>query len=280
MLNIKEIHSCDTLNEALTFLHTHPEVKPIAAGTDVIPAVRDHLTENPVLLDLHKLQELNYIKFEDGFVKIGVMTTHDTLSNSPLIRQYIPALARACGQIGSAQIRRRATIGGNICHASPAADSVPVLVAAGASVTYRSKDTSHTLLLEEFLTGPRRTRLPAGALLTEISVPIPEGGWIGDYYKVGGRTALTIAITSAAVLYGLGEWRVAYGSMSAHVERSRDVEEHLSKDNVTRESISQVVSQSLSPISDVRASAAYRSIAAGNLTWLGWHEIYEKGLTK
>ena len=279
MLNIKDIQSCDDVNSALAYLSTHPAAKPLAAGTDIIPAVRDHLISDVELLDLHKLEDLDYIKYENHSIKIGAMTTHDTISNAPLIKQYIPALSHACGQIGSAQIRRRATIGGNICHASPAADSVPVLVAAGSSVTYRTVNESKTLLLEEFLVGPRRTQLPAGALLKEISIPIPEGGWIGDYYKVGGRTALTIAITSVAVLYGFGEWRVAYGSMSAHVERTRNVEEHLTQNNVTKESIRETVDKNLSPISDIRASAQYRSIAAGNLTWLGWHKIYEKGLT-
>jgi CO/xanthine dehydrogenase FAD-binding subunit len=211
MLSFERVYTPGSLNEALGLLQT-PGIRPIAAGTDILPAARDGAYAGITLLDLSPLRNgLSYIRFEDDRLKIGALTTHAAIAASPLVLEKAPVLASACGQLGSVQIRNRATLGGNVVHASPAADSVPFLVAAGASVVVQTSDGASEMPVADFLVGPRRTRLPPGGLVTEIIVPVPKGGWRGVYYKVGGRTSLTIAIVSVAVLKSrtTGAWLTA-----------------------------------------------------------------------
>jgi CO/xanthine dehydrogenase FAD-binding subunit len=111
------------------------------------------------------------------------MTTHQEIAESEVVKKHLPALANACSQIGAAQIRRRATIGGKNCHASPAADTLPVLIAAEACAVIRMREYKKTVLLERLFTGVKKTGIPRDALLEEITVLIPEGGWRGHYYK-------------------------------------------------------------------------------------------------
>ncbi len=274
MLNFKHVYTPGSLREALTMLQT-PDVRPIAAGTDILPAAREGAHDGISLLDLMPLQgELSAIRFDDGCLRIGALATHTAIAGSALVREKAPVLAAACGQIGSVQIRNRATLGGNVVHASPAADSVPFLVAAGASVVMQTLSGTTELPIGDFLLGPRKTALPSGALVTEIVIPIPDGGWQGVYYKVGGRTALTIAIVSVAMLRSGDDWRVAYGSMSAKINRCTPVERVLADSStLDKSAIDTVVRQTLKPISDVRAGSEYRLTVASNLTWLGHQEL-------
>ncbi len=275
MSKAKEIVMAKSMEEALDYLQNENTI-PLAAGTDIVPALRDGLLPEISLVDLHHLSnELNDIKYQDGCIHIGAMATHAEISRYPDVMAKIPMLAYACGLIGSAQIRNRATIGGNIGNASPAADSVPVLVAAGSEVEFRTKDEKRTMLLADFMVAPRKTELPRGALITKIIVPIPEGGWKGGYYKVGGRTSLTIAIVSCALLYNKkAGCRVAYGSMSPRIRRIGELEKFLSQSK-TQKQFQEKVGGLLSPISDVRASADYRLTVAANLLFQGWYELQQ-----
>ncbi len=274
MLSFKQVYSPGSITEALEILQK-PDIKPIAAGTDIIPAARDGALSELSLLDLTPLQdELSSIRFDNGCLKIGAMATHAAIAESPLVQENAPVLAAACSQIGSVQIRNRATLGGNVVHASPAADSVPFLTAAGASVVIKTTDGTFEIPIADFLIGPRQTALPAGGLVTEIRIPIPEGGWQGIYHKVGGRTSLTIAIVSVAMLKNGSDWRVAYGSMSAKIARSGPIEAFLASGAAGDQcAVADVIKKTLRPISDVRAGSEYRLTVAANLTWLGYREL-------
>jgi carbon-monoxide dehydrogenase medium subunit len=274
LLPVEKIYPCESVAQALDCLAQDREARPLAAGTDLVPMLRDGAIREAHLVDLHNVKELDYIRYEEGLLRIGAMTTHQSIMQSELVRNCFPALVSACSQIGAAQIRRRGTVGGNICHASPAADTLPVLIAADACAVIRTKEYRKTILLESFYTGLKKTALPRDALLEEITILIPEGGWRGNYYKVGGRSALTISIASVAVLRGAGTVRAAYGSMSPCVKRNRTVEEYLNQNTeADRNRLRELVGQSLSPISDIRASAEYRLEVASNLTWLGFVEL-------
>jgi CO/xanthine dehydrogenase FAD-binding subunit len=274
MTNIRQVITPRSLQDALKLLQ-EPGIRPIAAGTDIIPAARDGALPDLSLLDLTPLKPvLSGIRAEGGALRIGALTTHTSISESRLVQAFMPVLSTACGQIGSVQIRNRATLGGNIVNASPAADSVPILVAAGASVIIKTASGMTQMPIADFLVGVRKTQLPPGGLVTEIVVPIPNGGWRGGYYKVGGRTSLTIAIVSAAIIKNGDDWRVAYGSMSAKISRCSPVEAYLSSAQCAeRTELFKLISGALTPISDVRASAEYRLDVAANITWLGYSEL-------
>ena len=273
-LSIDRIYQCKTIDQAMDHLKQDPSAIVLAAGTDIIPALRDRVQEHVRLVDLQGIQGLDLIRLEEGILRIGSMATHQEIADSPVVGDLLPALAQACRLIGSPQIRRRATIGGNICHASPAADTLPVLVAAGAHAVIRSPEGKRTVLLEQFTTGVKKTIIPQAAILEEITIPIPEGGWKGSYYRLGGRNALTISIAAAAVIRDTDEFRVAYGSMAPVVRRIQAVETYLNTcEHADKAVLNDLTTQSLSPISDIRASKEYRTQVAANFTWLGWQEL-------
>jgi CO/xanthine dehydrogenase FAD-binding subunit len=277
LLSIDKIYTCENITQALDYLTQDEEAMPLAAGTDIIPMLRDGAIKKARLVDLHNINELNYIRYEDGLLRIGAMTTHQSIAGNKLVQKYIPALSYACSQIGSAQIRRRATIGGNICHASPAADTLPVLIAADACAVIRSREYKKTILLESFFTGLKKTRLHKGAILEEITIIIPKDGWQGNFYRAGGRSALTISIASVAVMRGDQGIHAAYGSMSPCVKRIRAVEEYLDQNaNAEPGALREIVGECLFPITDIRALKEYRLEVASNLTWLGSIELAGK----
>ena len=252
---------------------------PIAGGTDILPLCRDGKLKVDALADMEALRgELGLVYFSEDTLEIGALTTMDTLSRHQTVKRLFPALAQAAGAVGSQQIRNRATLGGNIVHASPAADSVPPLVAAGAVVVLRGAAGERSLLLEDFLMGPGKTALTesdASELLTAVRVPIPQEGWRGGYTKVGGRTALTISIASVAMLYSAQTgYRVAYGSVAARVRRALTLEEALTAGEEQR--LSALIKGAISPISDVRASADYRRKLCVNLTLLARSQLQKE----
>lgn len=278
MLKARQIVMARSIDEAFTFLQNENTI-PLAAGTDIVPALRDGVLSEISLVDLHHLKELSYIRYQNQCLHIGALTTHAEISRHPDVQGKIPMLAYACGLVGSAQIRNRATIGGNIGNASPAADSVPVLVAAGTQVVFQTKSEKQTMLLSEFLVAPRKTKLPRSGIITQIIIPVPEGGWQGGYYKVGGRTSLTIAIVSCALLYNeKSGYRVAYGSMSPSIKRLPQIEQFLLENkNISQKELQKIVKESLSPISDIRAGSDYRLAVAANLLWQSWYELQQSG---
>ncbi len=274
MLPVNKITTCFTMKEALEALAADDNSMILAAGTDLVPMLRDEKLTDASLVDIKPIKDLDYIIYADGMLRIGSMTTHQNIAVNELVKQYLPALAESCKQVGSIQIRHRATIGGNICHASPAADTLPVLIAANACVVYRTDKLRKTILLESIYQGPGKHTIPQNAILEEVCIILPEGGYQGNFYKVGGRSALTISIASVAVLKGDDGYHVAYGSMGPTVKRVPLIEKYLgSLEVIDREKLRSVVGTCLFPISDIRASKEYRIEVASNLTWLGWKEL-------
>ena len=275
MLPIQSINSFGTLQETLKYFKENPDDLPLAAGTDIVPALRDKKINNVRLLDIHHLEALKHIYLDDqGVLHIGAMVTHEEAAGHPLILKYIPALAMACSVVGSPQIRARATIGGNICHASPAADTAPILAAAGACAVIVSEQMQRVVLLEQFWKEPGKTDLRPGELLKEVMIIVPENGWQGKYYKIGGRSALTIAVASAALMYDGNTWNASVGSMSAVIHRLTLIEQYLNLPGEPEvKKLELLLAASVSPITDIRATAKYRLKSAAGLLWQAWYEI-------
>lgn len=275
MLDIQSIVRPETLKAALEQLEA-AEWKIIMGGTDVIPAIRDGRIKTARLMDIALLKdELGYIRVDNEYVHIGALTKVEEVAQNADVLRLLPTLADACRQIGSKQIRNRASIGGNIVNASPAADSLPVLVAAGASVVLKNSRGERIIGLEQFALGPSRTVIAKDELLTEILVPVSSGAWQGKYFKVGGRNALTISIASAAVLQnGSGEYRIACGSVNLTVRRAPAVEAIFNSGSVAdKAAMCDAVHADAHPIDDVRASSAYRSEVLINLLY---NEFFQK----
>lgn len=274
MLAIKQTIYPSCVGEALALLRDG-ELQPFAGGTDLIPAIRDDRLKNRSFLMLTRLSgELSSITEESGSLRIGAMTLHREICESKLVQRYVPTLADACGMIGSSQIRNRATIGGNLVNASPAADSVPALIAAGAFVELSSHGGTRIVAIADFASAPGRTVLRPDELVTAVIVPVPEGGWKGSYFKAGIRNALTISVAGAAMLHNPEHgWKIALGSVAPTVLQAPSLEQVFNDSGcLTKEEFAHVMSEVAYPIDDVRASANYRLNVLTNILYHAYEQ--------
>lgn len=244
-------------------------VSVVAGGTDWFPSRGDRLTDQPVL-DVTALPGFRGISRAGGLIRIGAATTWSDLITADLPPAF-DGLIAAAREVGSVQIQNAATIAGNLCNASPAADGVPPLLTLDAQVELVSAGGRRELALEQFILGPRRTALRPGELLAAVLVPEPLAGAKGAFLKAGARRYLVISIASAAAVLGLHKGmvvraRVSVGSCSAVAERLIGLEQGLI--GCTVDDLPAVTPDhlaSLSPIADVRGSADYRRALAGVL---------------
>lgn len=267
MLQVETVFRPQSIDEAVAMVGQEPEARFLFAGTDIVPQLRDKVPGLTKLIDLTGIKDLpNDIRFDGKELLIGGMATHRKIAQNADVQKYFPALAAACGGVGSAQIRARACIAGNLANASPACDSAPALLAADAVIQYQNADGKHEIPISEFFLSPRRIAIGRQAVITGIRIAIPEGGYKGGYYKVGGRTALTIAMASAAVLYSKETgYRVAYGSVGPKTLRGVCTEGVLNSGDYSADDLKNAVLNDISPIDDIRASGEYRKMICVNM---------------
>jgi CO/xanthine dehydrogenase FAD-binding subunit len=264
-----KVTSIDALLEQLKA----PDTAILCGGTDLIVKMKSGLADPKCLLDISDLEPLREIRDEDGRICIGTAVTESELLESPLIEQRLPLLTQVLYKLGSIQIRNRGTLGGNLVNASPAADSAIPLLLYDAEVVLQSTDGERSLQTEEFLLGPGKTALGKGEFLREIVIPVLHGDYTPFFHKVGRRKALTIAIASVGALLRMNggtieEVRLAAGSVAPTPLRLRRVEERMTSESLTPELIEEarvLVADSVSPITDVRASADYRRAVTADL---------------
>jgi len=271
-----EIMTPKTLPDALNILHDRKDqVRILAGGTDVIPRLKDEAIHPKLLMDLTKLKaDLCQINVDNGFLRIGSLVTHTQICQSDIINNTLPVLAQACRMVGSWQIRNRGTIGGNIANASPAGDTLPVLLALDAIVKIVGKDKSREMSLDDFFLGPGKVALESDEIISEILIPY-QSGIKGIYKKLGVRNAMNIAIASVAVIIkNGGEKKIAFGAVAPRPIRAYEVEKILNQNQRPLwEEVKTVIFNSVQPISDVRASADYRKEMATNLTYMCLAEL-------
>jgi carbon-monoxide dehydrogenase medium subunit len=255
-----------SLDEALDLLAEHSDLTVVAGGTDFIPAVRAGVLVPEQILDISGLDALRGIREVDGGLSIGALVTHARLTVSPLIRRSAAPLAPASGYVAGPQVRNRATLGGNLCNASPAADTAPALLVLNAQVKLMSARGERQIPLADFIVGPGQTSLEPGELLHSVFVPETGPGVGTAFRKLGRRRALACSVVNAAaVVAGDGETvseaRLALGAVAPVPIRCRSAEAWL-KGATWGESllagVDERVLEVVAPIDDVRASAEYR----------------------
>ena len=240
--------------------------RPIAGGTDLMVQLSADVADPPeAICDLCRLDELRGVGYDGYEVSIGALTTFAELRHNTVIRARLPALAEAAATIGAAQIQNRATIGGNICNASPAGDSLPVLMAVDATFDLGSAAGERSVSAQHLWTGYRRTALRPDELLLRMRFPV-ERYRHTRFRKVGTRRAQAISKVVMALSYQEdgGVWRnvrLALGSVAATTIRAAETEAVL-EGAAPRESVADhavaVLAQELDPIDDVRSTADYR----------------------
>lgn len=255
-----------------------PGARLLAGGTDLLVRLRAAQgrgePEPAALVRLDAIAALRGVeRTPDGALRLGAACTHAELLADPLVRAELPELARALRDLGSPPIRNMGTLGGNICTASPAGDSLPPLMALGAEVALASASGTRRMALCEFITGPGRTRLAPGEVLAAVVVPPTQDFQVRHFEKVGRRSALAVAVVSLAALLKLErgrvvEARLAWGSVGPMVWRCPEAEAALAGQRLTLTALGRVaalVRGQVKPIDDLRASADYRRQVAGNL---------------
>ena len=227
-----------------------------AGGTDLIPLFeREHNIPNSII-DLKKLPNFSGVELVDNYIVIGAGTTIEEIKNCDLIKKNLNALAQACTDFGSVQIRNRATIGGNICNASPSGDTLAPLYAFNAKLNLRSKNATRTIPIYEFIIGPGKTILKKGEFLESISIPISESRSI--FYKLGLRAAMAIAVVNFTIVYSNTKLIIAVGAVAPTILKFSGLE------NLSINDILLKIDHIISPIDDIRATARYRRHALQN----------------
>ncbi len=261
-----EFKSPGTLAEACELL-AMPGSKALAGGTDVIPQMRDGRFRAGVLVDLSRIDGLSGIELAGGEVVIGALTRYSDMLHSSLLLAHAPFLAEVSGLVGGAQTQNRGTLGGNIANASPAGDTLPVLLALDAVVDLIGRDGERTLPLADFLLGPGQTALAPGELLRRVRFAPLGPGVRSRFLRLGNRRGMLISVVSAAVALGRDEYgrvsdcRVALGAVAPTPVRCRKAEMLLLGRRPDAELIDRAAAAALAacrPIDDVRASAGYR----------------------
>ncbi|OLN30132.1 Xanthine dehydrogenase, FAD binding subunit [Desulfovibrio sp. DV] len=245
----------------------------MAGGTDLLVRRRGQAAVDVALLEgIGELAEIAAMR--TGLVRLGAMASHSALAASRLVTARLPVLARALLALGSPQIRAMGTLGGNIATASPAGDSLPPLYALDALVELASRHGRRRVPLAEVILGPSRTALSPGEIIAAVLVRPPVSGSLQHFEKVGRRSALAIAVASLAAVIEtdaagrVASARLAVGSLGPTVLRCPAAEAALAGQRLTPDVLQQAaghIRAAVSPIDDIRATAAYRRQVAGNL---------------
>ncbi|HPW56554.1 MAG: FAD binding domain-containing protein [Thermoanaerobaculaceae bacterium] len=276
-LPVQDVLRPRSLREALRVLADHPGARPVAGGTDLVVQLRDGRRQAELLVDLSRVG-LDGITETDRGIAIGAGTTMDVIATHRAVRTHFPALATAASQVGAWPIQCRATLGGNLANASPAADTAPALLVAGAAVTVASARGQSQLPLEELFVGPGRTSLRSNELIVSVLLPVSRTGagrrLVERFVKVGPRREQIISVVCMAgrvVVAADGRLelvRLAFGSVAPTPVRARATERLLERrvlDDRLRQEALGVVQEDVKPIDDVRAPASYRRLAVATL---------------
>ncbi len=246
----------------------------LAGGTDLFVKIEKDMVDPDRIIDITKALSDTSLKNEEEQVEIPATATHGELANSPIIRDEFPILADSAEAVGAVQLRNMATIGGNICNASPSADTLIALYALNARLKLKRVEGTRTVSIDDFITGPGSTDLQSGEFLESVIIPKISDGYEHYFKKIGRRNALDISVCSMGFLIKtdsdeIEDVRIAYGAVAPRIIRPTSVEEFLQGKPVSGEVLPQakeLLKDEISPISDIRGSAEYRKkVALGQL---------------
>lgn len=257
-----------TLKEAVGLLVKYKRgAKLLAGGTDLMIEMKGDFVKAKCLINLKKIKGLDKITYnkKEGLT-IGSLVTWTNILSSKPIHQYYPILREAASLMGCPQIRNMGTIGGNICHASPSADSAPALMVYDAKCVIAGPGRERMIPIEKIFTGVQKISLKEGEILTGFRIPTPDPKSKGCYLKFSPRRAMDLPIVGVGVLVGTSngifkEVKIALGAVAPTPIRSRRAEGFLLGKPINDESIRQAAEEAVKeskPITDIRASREYR----------------------
>ena len=260
----------------------------MAGGTDLLVQIKEGQIQPQRVIDVKGIHEIDGLSVPGEALSIGSLTTIRTLETSPVTCEKVALLAKAAARLGSVQVRNRATVGGNLCNASPSAEMAPALLALDAQAEIYGKAGTRTVDLDGFFLGPGMTNLGDGEILTSLKIPLAGNRQGSVYDRVSARNAMDLAVVSVAVLLGLDgdekivKARIAFGAVAPTPIRMPAVEKQLEGNVLSDELVlesAELAAQACQPISDLRASANYRREMVKNLCRRGLLSAYRQAKT-
>jgi carbon-monoxide dehydrogenase medium subunit len=261
----QKVHSLQDALEAVSALKGISVF--MAGGTDLLVQIKEGKRRPHRVIDVKGIHEMDGLATSGDELSVGALTSIRTLETSPSTLGKVPLLAQAAAKLGSVQVRHRATIGGNLCNASPSAETAPALLALDAKAVICGKAGTRVVKLTDFFLRPGETALGNGEMLTHLKIPLTRNRQGSVYYKLSTRKAMDLAFVGVAVLLELGRGdqiskaRIALGAVAPTPIRVPSAEKRLEGTvldlDAARES-AELAAQSCKPISDLRASAEYR----------------------
>lgn len=275
-----------TLEAAIAALSAEAGVtRLLAGGTDVLVQVHSDMIEPDLLLDLKKIPAFKELRKEAGGWRIGAGVTGMELISNPAFAAQWPGVVDGVKLIGSIQVKGRATLAGNLCNASPAADSVPPMIAAGAIANVAGPSGKRDVPVEQIVTGPGRTSLAKGEIITSFFIPDAPAGSGSAYQRFTPRTEMDIAVVSVAVALTLDAAgvctgaRVALGAVAPTVVLSKEAANAITGtklDEAALDKLASAASAACKPIDDKRGTIEFRTKVAGVLARRVAMQAYER----
>jgi carbon-monoxide dehydrogenase medium subunit len=263
-----------SIDEAVSLLAQADGGRVLAGGTDLLVQMNAGLAKPELVVDIKNIPEANGISEEGGAFRFGAAVPGAVMNEHAALKAAWPGVVEAVDLIGSTQIQGRATAAGNLCNASPAADSVPAMVAAGAVATVAGPDGQREVPVEEIPTGPGQTSLGKGEFIVDIRLPAQSGKIGTAYLRMIPRTEMDIAIVGAGVCVTLDDSnnctaaRVALGAVAPTVVLVPDAAAALvgsQGDDAALDAVAAAASAACNPIDDKRGTIVYRTKVAGVL---------------
>jgi CO/xanthine dehydrogenase FAD-binding subunit len=292
MLAEFDLHVPGDLDAALAVLagsDSQGAIMPLAGGTNMIVDLRARTVAPAALVSIGRLSGIRGIAIDGARVRMGGRTTVSDMLRHPELGAIAPSLVASARVFAGQMVRNTATVAGNICSGSPAADLVPALLALDAEVTLTSQTGSRVLALSEFFHGYKQMARRADELMTELSWPLPAGNTCNVFYKLARRKGDAITVVGVAVAMGVEAGkcrgvRIALGSVAPIVTRAVAAEHMLEGEAPTRERIdaaSRTAMDEVDPIDDIRASAGYRrhcvQVLTRRLLTQAWEQLAPGG---
>jgi CO/xanthine dehydrogenase FAD-binding subunit len=262
--------SCKTIEEACSLLATQKgEARVLAGGTDVLVKMKHRKMTPRSLVNIKKVPGLDYIRYDEAQgLTLGALTTMQAIRNSSIVMKKFSSLGEAAGVLGTPHVRNLATLGGNLCNASPAAECAPALLTLGAKAKIASLRGERVIPLENFFCGPGKSILEEDEILTEIQIPSLPPRTAGLHLKYGSRR-VDIAVVGVSVLMTVDDGHCqdvkialsAAGPTPFRVKKAESILRGEMLDGVKEglvEKVAQMASEESSPIDDIRGHAEYR----------------------
>lgn len=262
-------------------------VSLMLGGTELMRHLRHGEASPKIILDIKHLPTMQDAVFDERTgLTLGAAVTMNQIARHPAIRGHYPLLAEAAGSVGSQAIRNRATVGGNLCNASPCADIAPPVLVLEGRIVLRGPTGAREVPADEFFRGPGQTAIRTNEVMTTIHIPKPQSSSVGRYLKLSRSTVENVSIAGVAVL-GFPDqaapsgyrFKIALGAVAPTPVCARAAERFLAGcllDEGTLMTAAEKATEAVEAIDDERASAAYRKAMVNTLALRGLHEVWEK----